>query len=159
MDSYEKMRKMGEISKELKKHGLASNSSDAIKQAEDMMMSDKDKEVYVTQDETPTQENQEAAPENEVRNFTVKFNDKIGNLSSEIALIRNKMNEIIGKINELETKMSAQPKQEVQATLPTSEKQKEPEKEEPPGNVKPEVKKEYESDDVSVEKVFYVGKK
>ena len=159
MDSYEKMRKMAEISKELKKHGLASDSSDAIKQAENMMMSEKDKQFYVSQEESSTQEVPEQRPDNEIRNLSVRFNDKINSLSSEISLIRNKMNEMIGKINELESKLSSQPRQEVQSTLPTQEKASPQESKQDKKEIKPEVKKEYKPEDVSVEKVFYVGRK
>lgn len=171
MESYEKIKKMAEISKELKKHGLAKNSDEALQQAEDMILQKKGEkvkngEVYVPHDKYEIKENKEEPdPELKLRKLTAEFNEKVNAMSSELALVRNKINEMVGKINDLEAKMANQQKQEVQATLVGSqeEEKEEPKKEEPsreaPGKITPEVKKEYTQDDVAVDKVFYVGKK
>ena len=162
MDSYEKIRKMGEISKQLKQHGLVEDSAEALKKAEELMMS-KDSEFYVSQEKLKKNvKNAEACcndANHEVRKLTVMVNDKVAALDSQITIVRDKMNEIIGKLNELESKIDSQNKQEIQATLVTSNSAvKEKQEAESKTKINPEVKKEYSSDDVSVDKMFYVGK-
>jgi len=163
MESYEKIRKMGEISKQLKQHGLVEDSAEALKKAEDLMM-DKSSEFYVSQEKL--KENVKKAESccndanQEVKKLTVMVNDKVAALDSQITIVRDKMNEIIGKLNELESKIDSQNRQEVQATLTIPKEEPKPEVKEdnPKHKINPEVKKEYSSDDVSVDKMFYVGK-
>jgi len=160
MDSYEKIRKMGEISKELKKHGLAEDSEEAMKKAEEIMV-DGDSNVYVSQEKMKENiKKAEACCDNandEIKRLQSAVNDRVSGMESQVNLIRDKLNEIIAKINELEQKIDAQPKQEVQATL-VKEEQKAQENRDN-SKVNPEVKKEYNPDDVAVDKMFYVGKK
>jgi len=164
MESYEKIRKMGEISKQLKQHGLVEDNTEALKKAEDLMM-DKSSEFYVTQEKMKKNvEKAEACCNDanvEIKKLSLQVNDKVAALDSQVALIRDKMNEIIAKLNELESKIDSQPRQEVQATLAVQkeEPKPEPKKQESKHKVNPEVKKEYSSDDVAVDKMFYVGSK
>ena len=65
------------------------------------------------------------------------------------------MNEMISKINELETKIASQARQEVQVKL-SSEPPAERPRERP--HVVAEVKQQYSPSDVSVDKIFYAGK-
>ena len=171
MDPYEKIRKMGKISEELKKHGLVNDSNEALKEAEQIMGS-KDKDFYVSQDELKEieEKKEEHAEDQEKINqgqdrIISQLNNKVESLGSEMSLIRNKMNEIIAKINEIESKINSHPKHEVQATLDVKPSKEDIPKEEPKENkknkhtVQPQVKKEYNSDDVSIEKMFYAGNK
>lgn len=102
--------------------------------------------------------------------------NRIDSLDSQMGIMRTKMNEIIAKLNELESKMQNQPRHEVQATLSSESSSKNNEstqsagvesksspdiskKDENKNKVVPEVKKEYNSDDVAVDKIFYAGNK
>jgi predicted nucleic acid-binding Zn-ribbon protein len=163
MDSYEKIRKMGEISKELKKHGLAKDSSEALKKAESIM-SPRDREFYVSQERLSSLEEKKETEtdaartnDNQIRKLASEFNDRLTSVDSDISLIRNKMNEIIAKINEIESKISSQARHEFQATLSTENKRQENKDESKDRGIKPEIKKEYNSSDVSIEKMFYSG--
>jgi phage-related protein len=163
MESYEKIRKMGEISEQLKKHGLAEDSTEALKKAEEMLAKE-GTEFYVKQDKIKEFENKSHENQDDtqkiIKKISSQFNDKISDLDSQVGLIRDKMNEIIAKLNELESKITSQQKHEVQATL-TSKNNNEQEKKQEKSEYKvnPEVKKEYTPDDVAVDKMFYVGKK
>ncbi|MCB9358946.1 hypothetical protein H6503_03380 [Candidatus Woesearchaeota archaeon] len=174
MDSYEKIRKMGEISEQLKRHGLVADSEEALKQAEEVMKG-QGNEFYVSKDEAnQAQKDRYAKLEKEKESsyddnrIISILNDKLASFDSQLGLMRDKMNEIIAKINELESKFNNQAKQEIQATLvQKNEKVQEkvvssaPQQPEPENTsqVVPEVKKNYSPEDVSVDKMFYVGKK
>jgi uncharacterized coiled-coil protein SlyX len=161
MESYEKIRKMGEISEQLKRHGLVDDSAEALKKAEEMIAKD-GTEFYVNQEKMKQLEKKAESCCSEsdiaIKKVSQQFNDKIADLESQIGLIRDKMNEIIGKLNELESKINCQQKREVQATLAPKENKIEENKQRPENRVNPEVKKEYSPEDVSVDKMFYVGK-
>jgi hypothetical protein len=188
MDSYETIRKMGEISKQLKKHGLAEDSLQAQKEAE-KIMTPQNSQIYVSKDkvdmmqkeasENSSDENSEKSNVcgtvvNQIKDQLGRFENRVSNVEANTAILRDKMNEIIAKLNELESKLIACNKQEVQATLVTkkhssnnlnSNQSKSEEKsissntEKNNNSVVPEVKKEYNSNDVSVDKMFYFGKK
>lgn len=163
MESYDKIRKMGDVSKQLKKFGLAEDTSDAQKKAEELIMDKKkDSEYYATEQRKKemAQDNSEIARhfEGELKRLAQHMNDKFTDQESQINIIRDKMNEIIAKINELEGKINAAARQEVQAKLMEKPAEK-PKKQEEPHSIKPEVKKAYSSDDVSIDKVFYVGRR
>ncbi|MFT4302990.1 MAG: hypothetical protein ACMXYG_00345 [Candidatus Woesearchaeota archaeon] len=176
MDSYEKIRKMGEISEQLKKHGLVKDSDDALKQAEDMMK-DQGNEFYVPREKIEEMKNKKMEPSNSNDMTSKIVNDRLSSMESQISLVRDKVNEIIAKLNEFESKLSNHEKQEIQATLlkknddlkdevkkqQTQDNQihsgVQPEQKSSTSQVTPEVKKEYSPSDVSVDKMFYVGKK
>lgn len=175
MESYEKIRKMGEISKQLKQHGLAEDNLNAQKEAEKIM--GKDNEFYVSQDEInkiKEQDQKEKEKQEEEKSkcnpvLIDNLNTKISSMESMMNSMRDKMNEMISKINELEGKVNVQPRQEVQATLNASTENKEqntnntsatpstPKEEK--DQLNKEVKGEYSPDDVSVDKIFYAGNK
>lgn len=180
MESYEKIRKMGEISKQLRAHGLATDNIDAQKEAEKIM--GKNNEFYVSQDEInkvqyrKIEENKKEETEKSNINPTIIDNltNKVSSIESMMNIMRDKMNEIISKMNELEGKINVQPRQEVQATLSSAAKSSESPRinqsqyqqttqnsNNNSGNNRAsnEVKKEYSPEDVAVDKIFYAGKK
>lgn len=176
MESYEKIRKMGEISKQLKQHGLVSDTFDAQKEAEKIM--GRNNEFYVSQEdmkkiqeknEIEKKAHKESSNSEEEKtivnsNIVQNLTNKVNMMESMMNLMRDKMNEIITKINELETKTNYQPKQEVQSKLNYSESSKETKIAEEPAKedkaqLNKDVKGEYTTEDVSVDKMFYFGKK
>jgi len=168
MESYEKIRKMGEISKQLKAHGLAEDSMDAQKEAEKIM--GKDNEFYVSQEEiNKIKQKEQIQKEKEEKEklcisptIIDNLNNKIASMDAMMNTMREKMNEMISKMNEMESKINTQPRQEVQATLSgnTVETNKNFEtKKETKTQLNKEVKGEYSPEDVSVDKIFYAGNK
>ncbi|MFT4297651.1 MAG: hypothetical protein ACMXX5_00485 [Candidatus Woesearchaeota archaeon] len=163
MESYEKIRKMGEISEQLKKHGLVQDSTEALKKAEDLMAKE-GTEFYVNQEKMKDIEKKANLccdeSDKAIKQISQKFSDRFADLDSQIGLIRDKVNEVIAKLNELESKINVQQKQEVQSTLAArQEPEKKPKEQTQENKVNPEIKKQYTSDDVDVNKMFYVGKK
>jgi hypothetical protein len=167
MVSYDQIRKMGEIQKSLKKHGLVTDSEEALKEAESIIVNSDENNIYVSKDKMTKMQVEPKKEENveDMKKMESKINERFNDVDSQLDIIREKMNEIIAKMNELESKVNAQPKHEVQATLSRKEEAEEPRQKSAPAAAKKEVPKqrpgqeaEYSMADVAVDKIFYVGK-
>lgn len=191
MDSYEKIRRMNELSKELRVRGFAESSVEAIRQAQEIYGSEDSTDLINKNTTDPEQTNQftEKAPqrmEYEQLSHMLKSNeqfkkgvqDNVTALAADVAACIDKVNEIVKKINEIETKISGikgmtlsqgEPRQQQQP-----ERQERPEMQEPARPAQPEQKPatdkpadgsynqrngNFTETDVSIEKMFYMGRK
>lgn len=164
----EKIRKMGELSKELRKHGFAESSDDALKQTEQIykenylgeeIMQAKPPEIAEAQREAQeqTQENQTQAPTTESTSpqLLTEHIERIEKVEKDVLRIFEKMNEIIKTINLFEEKFdkiqvagAEEKPKETQTKIPEPEKKTESPRS---GDYKPK--------DVEIDKIFYYGNK
>jgi len=172
MDSYERLRRMNELSKELRQRGFAESSVEAIRQAQKVYGADENDPITSVQEMDPketdtfTEKNtkmefdQTAHVLRAQEKFKEQLNQRIDALASDVTSAVGKVNEIIKKINELEAGLqqvrnvrSAPAPQPVKAPERPVEKPHEPKKE-------PDQRTGgYGEGDVSIEKVFYMGNK
>jgi hypothetical protein len=106
VDSIEKMRRMNELTKELKQRGFAESSFEAIQQANQIygneaMTSDVQHGIIqnsphekMTKDSTMEDAN------------TINMEKKIGKLNDSLDVLTTKMNEIIKAINDMDTRIN-----------------------------------------------------
>lgn len=109
MDSIERMRRINDLTRELKQHGFAESSFDAIKQV-NQIYGDDDLDDHVksgmiknsTHDKMAKDENMvDGNSEN-----SVYADRKIAKVSDAVDVLTNKMNEIIKAINDLDSRVS-----------------------------------------------------
>ncbi|GIU69675.1 MAG: hypothetical protein KatS3mg002_0911 [Candidatus Woesearchaeota archaeon] len=169
MNDYEKMRKMNELAKDLKRHGFAESSFEAIQQAS---------QIY-GEDSITHEVRHGLIKDNKGDNLgDNKMNDqeadkKIRKIQDNVDILTNKMNEIIQAINDLDSRLVRLTK-EVQKIEPRSsnfvreEQQKVLEKSSQEHSVNQDQKSDeyanqrvgnYHSEDVAIDKMFYFGKK
>jgi hypothetical protein len=176
----EKLRKMNELSKELKMKGFADDSLKAIQQAEDIIG------VEAPNDDSQELQMEQITPKSQINlsnndvnllmstikgteQFKLEMDEKVKNISDNlnglnqtVSQIAEKMNEIIKTINQLETRQKEvaerpvqQPQQKMSSTSNTSSTGSSEKKGEPmnqrTGN--------YTPDDVAIDKMFYFGNK
>ncbi len=184
MDSYDKIQRMNQLTKDLKQHGFAESSFEAIQQANQIYGND-NVDHDVQHGMIKDKENSESG-----------FGDKkIVKLSGDIETLTGKINEIIRAINELDTRMAelktkhdkmsnmmveaAKVEQRRETNVETkSELYEEAKQQSPsqPTNHTPETKSQdngkpkdeysmnqrtgnYNPQDVAIDKMFYYGKK
>ena len=146
----DQLKKINQLSSELKRHNMADSSTDAYSQAQGI--------ITVTQKAAPQSSMQEAvvkeAPANALaeRQFTIELERVQKAYTEELDVLRNAVNKIITEVNTLRedlSKVQAQPKQkEKQAELPKAEKKESHPRQ---GNFTPQ--------DVDMQKMFYFGNK
>jgi len=169
MDSFEKMRRMKEVSKDLKKFQFATSSDDAVRQAEQMMMDGKrgKGDIFVTSDEIHGDIKITEGEHPHVRGETMADSNVLAQMErqlqavqGEIQVIKDKMNEMIVIINELETKAKAQPRQEMQQRQPEQQKLSEQQRQPEQQKTEPHARSgQYKPGDVAIDKIFYMGQK
>lgn len=161
MDQYEKMRKMNELAKDLKQHGFADSSFEAIKQAN---------QIYGEDDIT-----------HEVKHGLIKDSDgetmekvtdndrNIKKLQENIDMLTNKMNEIIKAINDIDARITQLSKRPVERVIERQYEEKpaparsapvvEEKHEQKPAEYENQRVGNFQSQDVAIDKMFYFGKK
>jgi len=150
----EKLKKMNELSKELKKHGMADSTKEAFAQAGQMMRDEAVGDVISRSDKKPEQESSFD------KQYQIMLERQNRQLSSEI----NTLKQTVAELKQVVEQLKKEPKPKP----PEPDPRPEPEPPEPP-TVQSKLKKEepkdnpkqgkYTSADVAVEKVFYFGKK
>jgi hypothetical protein len=188
MDSIERMRRINDLTRELKQHGFAESSFEAIKQA-NQIYGDDDVEEHVKQGMIPKSNHERMLKGEEEDHELVSYTDKkLGKVLENVDALTNKMNEIIRAINDLDSRMNdvkikcdklavarqeskPEPKAEFRSVTDVEIKHEDKKPEEKVNESKVEhvvPKDEYamnqhtgnfQSQDVSIDKVFYFGKK
>jgi len=106
MDSIERMRRINDLTKELKQRGFAESSFEAIQQAN---------QIYGTDDMDDNVKNgmiQKSAHERIVKDETmgddsISYTDKkLAKITENVDVLTGKMNEIIRAINDLDTRLT-----------------------------------------------------
>jgi uncharacterized coiled-coil protein SlyX len=188
MDSIERMRRINDLTKELKQHGFADSSFEAIKQANQIYGSD-EMEDNVKNGMIQSSPH-ERITKAEAGDDSVSFSDrKLAKLSENVDTLTNKLNEIVRAINDLDARMGelktrqdrqdkaiamlnsrpvqeSRSEQKVERSEPTPERAAKAESA-PESHAAP-VKDEYsmnqrtgsfQSQDVAIDKMFYYGNK
>ncbi|MGV8141482.1 MAG: hypothetical protein ACP5NW_03510 [Candidatus Woesearchaeota archaeon] len=192
MDSIERMRRINDLTRELKQRGFAESSFEAIKQANQIYGDDELEEhvkhgmIEKSQHERILKEEMNASDETGISSV----DKKLSKVNESIDALTNKMNEIIRAINELDSRLTdLKVKQDKLAVLrqePKPEVKSEPKLESrsgiagrndvdmddktshEPKSGQASSKDEYamnqrtgnfQSQDVSIDKMFYFGKK
>jgi len=183
MDSIERMRRINDLTKELKQRGFAESSFEAIKQA-NQIYGDDELEDNVKHGLIEKSAHERIVKDENMGDDSTPFIDrKIGKLTENVDTLTAKMNEIIRAINDLDARLTdLKTKQEkmaaakVEPRIEVRPEQHQETSSESRVESKPEVKAEshdakkdeysmnqrtgnFQSQDVSIDKMFYFGKK
>lgn len=147
----DQLRKINQLSSELKKHKMADSSMDAYSQAQHIVQVIPKGSISQPQETVMV----EAAPADPLvaRQFEIEMQRVQKGLSDELEVMRNAMNQIIAEVNALREDLSkaqaAQPPRpkEKQEALKTETKEPHPRQ----GDYKP--------GDIDIKSVFYFGNK
>lgn len=181
MDSIERMRRINELTRELKQRGFAESSFEAIQQANQIYGTD-ELEDNVKHGIINNSPHDKMVKDETMGDDSVSYEDrKLAKISEGVDLLTNKMNEIIRAINDLDARIIEIKSRQDKLVIP--EPKSEPrvevrveanveEKTEPRVEMKSESheqhKDEYsvnqrtgnfQSQDVAIDKMFYFGKK
>jgi len=147
--NVEKLKKMNELSKELKKHGMADSTAEAFNQAGDMVREEAVKDIIIKSEDT--QKSKDCFDSQ----YQIMLERQNRQIAQEIQALKETIAAMQAEIEMLKADQKAapvqqqeKPKQEVQKKFPQKEESKEHPKQ---GG--------FTSDDVAVDKVFYFGKK
>lgn len=146
----DQLRKINQLSSELKRHGMADSSTDAYAQAQQIVTITPKKSVS---QETVLVEAAPAANSLSARQFQVELDRVHKAVNEELDVLRNAFNQIIVEVNALREDLikaqAAQPpkQKEKQVELKTETKVPHPRQ----GN--------YQPGDVDIQKMFYFGTK
>jgi len=189
MDSIERMRRINDLTRELKQHGFAESSFEAIQQA-NQIYGDEEVQDNVKHGIINNSPNDRMAKDETMGDDSVSYDSrKLAKISEGVDVLTNKMNEIIRAINDLDARItevkSRQDKLAMQESRvePRMESRDEPRAEskiETRTEEKPETRAEvktesheqhkddysmnqrtgnFQSQDVAIDKMFYFGKK
>ncbi|MGV8150976.1 MAG: hypothetical protein ACP5NV_04575 [Candidatus Woesearchaeota archaeon] len=171
MDSYEKMAKMNKLAKDLKQHGFAESSFEAIQQAnqiygDDDLSHDVKHGMITSPHDRMTGE--EKMNETEIDRKFIK-------MQNDMKTLTDKMNEIIKAINDMDSRITQLSKRPVERVIerpvekPVEKSAETHTEESPVQQTHHEEKKteeftnqrvgNYQSQDVAIDKMFYFGKK
>jgi hypothetical protein len=173
MNDYEKMRKMNELAKDLKQHGFAESSFEAIEQAGQIYG---DSEMTHEVKHGLIQSKQDRMVGEEKMSET-DFDKKFKKIQDNVDTLTSKMNEMIQALNDMDARITQLSKKQREERItareetpvrreeaPVEKKQEEPaHHEEKPHTESGEYANQrvgnYQSQDVSIDKMFYYGKK
>ena len=142
--SIEDTQKINKLAKELLTHGIAASSQEASQRAEEMIHGKTDREQKTLQDNFEKQkEEREADPEFHLLKSTVR------QLSSDLLKLSSELTSVKAAFTKLQREV-ASPKP-VQSTVETTDEQSKDDLH--------NARSSYSQEDVSIEKVFYFGKK
>lgn len=188
MDSIERMRRINDLTRELKQHGFAESSFEAIKQANQIYGDDDIDEDVKHGLIQNSPHDKMTKDENMVENVdeNVAYNDrKLARVNDNVELLTTKMNEIIRALNDLDARITeikvkqdklalerqeqrVEPRVEVKVETSVEEKSTSHEIGQEVKSTGHEHKDEYsmnqrtgnfQSQDVAIDKMFYFGKK
>ncbi len=168
MDQFERMRRLNQLTKELKQRGFADSSFEAIDQARQIYGEDELSE-NVRHGLTKNANFEKTISGEEIKMSeadVINMNKKIDQMSKNTDMLTDKLNEIIKAINDMDSRITAlknAPPRIVERQVerkPESqaERQESKEEEKPKGEYNERVGN-FKSEDVQIDKVFYYGKK
>jgi hypothetical protein len=112
MDSIERMRRINDLTRELKQHGFAESSFEAIKQAnqiygpDDLDENVKQGLIKDSPHDKMTKDEQIVKDENMDNDNAMYNNSKLTKVVDNVQLLTDKMNEIIRAINDLDARIN-----------------------------------------------------
>lgn len=148
--NVDQIKKINEMSKILRSHGIAADSQEGTKIAEELA------QKIIPQESTPHPSSSNVDVELLLERATRRFQQQIEELKTKIQQLEGQMNHMSSRINQKQAQQQSQPEQSTQNTqeqLQTQTKEKKQEQQNASRSG------EYTSDDVSVEKMFYYGNK
>ena len=155
--NIEKLKKVNQLSKELKKHGMA--MEDAIHEAGETVHEEEVKE-FLDKSKAEMQSSKNPSSTEQyiimLERNNRKIMEEVQKVKQEVSKIMNEFSDIKRKIQEQTIIPVQEPVQEETFTQKKVEKQA---KLTPKKKVKNPRQGEYNSEDVSIEKMFYYGKK
>jgi hypothetical protein len=174
MDSIERMRRLNELTKELKQRGFAESSFEAIQQA-NQIYGDDDLTSEVKQGMIRNSHHDFAESSGDVmeESSMINIEKKINKVSENVNTLTEKMNEIIKAINDMDSRINAlknKPVERVEKSAPPSvHVEEKTEHKAEPQEAPVDIKKDeystnqrtgsFQSQDVAIDKMFYFGKK
>ncbi len=165
MEDIEKIKKIAKLSLELKRHGFAVSSDEAVKQSEAIFQERILSPRGIS--EISSQQSQGGFPMDQFEQFKKQTNDQLKELHDTLGSIVSKMNEIIKSINDLEQAQKVAKPVVVQRSEP-QRFSSEPAKDDGSRTITPRPEKGSESNqrsgnftpqDVQIDKIFYYGNK
>ena len=162
MEDIEKLKKIAKLSQEMRKHGFANYSDDAVKAAGAVY------DGNIADAQTPEQRHQAlreskstmANQPNDYEAFAKQTSQRLTEIETSVSTVIQKMNEMIKEINTLQkgggasAPTSPPRERETQAPLPK------PEPKPAPAHTEPHARSgNYSSQDVQIDKIFYFGNK
>ena len=177
VDSIEKMRRLNELTKELKQHGFAESSFEAIQQA-NQIYGDDEMTIDVSQGMIRSSNHERVEGKNTEATITAAEHPKIKELTNNLDTLTKKMNEIVAAINDIDVRLKDL-KNRPAVVERIVERQREPERapvhEEQQATTAPYTEKQaadkkkedlenqrtgnFVPGDISIDDVFYYGKK
>ena len=172
MDQFERMRRLNELTKELKQRGFADSSFDAINQARQIYGDDELSE-NVKHGLTKNANFEKTINGEEIKMSeadVINMNKKIEQMNKNVDTLTGKLNEIIKAINDMDARINAlknaQPRvveriveREPRPEAHQEAKQESTAEEEKPKGEYNERVGNFKSSDVQIEKMFYYGNK
>jgi len=170
MNDYEKMRRMNELAKDLKQHGFADSSFEAIKQA-GQIYGDEEMTHDVKHGIIQSKHDKIAGEE---KMSETDFDKRFKKLQDNVDTLTTKMNEMIQALNDMDSRIAQlskkqreerfAPREEKPVDAPAQKTQEEPvHQHEAPKTESGEYANQrvgnYQSQDVNIDKIFYYGKK
>ena len=147
--NVEKLKKMNELSKELKKHGMADSTAEAFNQAGDMVREEAVKDIIVKSGEkSESKDCFDSQYQIMLERQNRQIAQEVQTLKETVAAMQAEIEMLKADQKAAPVQQQEKPKQEVQKKFPQKEESKEHPKQ-----------GEFTSDDVAVDKVFYFGKK
>ena len=176
MDSIEKMRRLNELTKELKQHGFAESSFEAIQQANQIYGDDDvTSEVKDGIIRNSPQEKLEKSGENTMDDGAmINMDKKLVKLNENVNTLTDKLNEIIKALNDMDSRINQLKNRPPERIIEkTAEKLVEHDPEHQSDHVEAHAESHagedkeytnqrvgnYQSQDVAIDKMFYYGKK
>jgi len=124
MDSIERMRRINDLTRELKQHGFAESSFEAIKQANQIYGPDEVEDHVkngMIRNNSPANLEDEKMDENSINN-----DRKIAKVTESVNVLTEKMNEIIRAINDLDARITEIKQTQNKLAVTLSESRAEP---------------------------------
>jgi hypothetical protein len=160
----EKTKKINELVAELKKHKMLEGSDDALTKAEEMVNRSGDESLSSAPTARP-EAHSNAGFETILKEHAKVMKEELDLLRKGLLSINDEVQELREKMTEMERNMAqlkrAEPKVEKPAEAPEAEPKEEtpaPAEKEKSGESHPR-QGNFNEDDVSIEKIFYAGKK
>ena len=147
--NVEKLKKMNELSKELKKHGMADSTAEAFNQAGDMVREEAVKDIIVKpREKSESKDCFDSQYQIMLERQNRQIAQEVQALKETVAAMQAEIEMLKADQKAAPVQQQEKPKQEVQKKFPQKEESKEHPKQ-----------GEFTSEDVAVDKVFYFGKK
>lgn len=175
MNDYEKMRRMNELVKDLKRHGFAESSFEAINQATQIY--GEDAITHEVKHGLIQSKHDRIAGEEKMSD--TETDRRLKNLQEKIDILTNKMNEMIQALNDMDSRITQLSKKQREERLierpverqaekpversvqenPVHQEHHEEHHETKSGEYENQRVGNYQSQDVAIDKMFYFGKK